>query len=169
MMSQKLPIQLHNFKKQAGSSLLEVLVTVIITAIGLLGLALLQNTGLRASYDSYARTQGGFLSADLADRVRANPSVNYALTTNPSEPDCFAEGAECTPAQIRDFDLFHWQENAQEVLPDASTEITSTFDAGTNSTLYTVTLSWEDRIENDATNTDPVEFDYHFRISNITP
>ena len=167
-MFKKRSIQLQNFKKQIGSSLLEILVTVIITAIGLLGLAILQNTGLKASYDSYARTQGGFLAADLADRVRANPDAGpYTLAAGSAATSqlCFATGTECTPNQIRDFDLFHWQQSAQNILPDATTAVT--FDAASD--LYTVTLSWEDRIENDTINGDAADFkafDYHFKVSN---
>lgn len=168
-MAKYVPNKIQNIDKQTGTSLMEVLVTVIITAIGLLGLAIIQNTGLKASYDSYARTQGSFLAADLADRVRANPTATeYTLAADsdpPAEPPCFAANADCSVEDIRNFDLFHWRQSAVAALPQAMASVT--FDNANN--LYTVTLSWEDRIVNDEVAGDADDFkalNYHFKVTN---
>ena len=66
--------------RQSGISLVEVIVTILILSIGLLGMAALQNTSLKLAYDSYLRTQASFLAYDLIDRIRANPGVRYQLS-----------------------------------------------------------------------------------------
>ncbi|MTW23044.1 type IV pilus modification protein PilV [Allochromatium palmeri] len=60
--------------KQCGVTLIEVLITVIVLAIGLLGFAALQMTSLQSSYSSYLRMQASWLAYDLTDRMRASRS-----------------------------------------------------------------------------------------------
>jgi type IV pilus modification protein PilV len=61
---------------QHGFTLVEVLVTVVILAVGLLGLAGLQAVSMRNNHSAYERTQAVQLAYDMADRVRANtPAV----------------------------------------------------------------------------------------------
>jgi len=153
-----------NLRNQAGTTLIEILVSVIILAIGMLGLAAMQNTSLRFSYDSYVRTQASFLAYDLIDRIRANPDANlYTLdaTQTIAQQNCFS-GDTCTPAQIRQFDLHYWQQQVNQLLPDATVAVT--FDNTQN--IYTMTLSWEDRVENDVVAGETKVFTYPFKIDN---
>jgi len=50
----------------------EVLVALIVLSIGMLGIAALYLEGLRATRDALVRTQAVALTADMADRIRAN-------------------------------------------------------------------------------------------------
>ena len=63
---------------QAGSSLLEVLVAVVVLSIGLLGLAGLQMTSIKSSHSAYMRSQATLLAYDLADRARATRVLTQA-------------------------------------------------------------------------------------------
>lgn len=58
--------------KNSGFTLVEILVALLVLAIGLLGLALLQTSGLRLNTNSYSRSQATFLAYDIIDRMRAN-------------------------------------------------------------------------------------------------
>lgn len=60
---------------QQGYSLLEVLITMFIIAIGLLGLAGLQARALNAEIEAASRGQAMLLVNDLADRMMANLSA----------------------------------------------------------------------------------------------
>lgn len=73
-----------NSMAQAGFSMIEVLVTLIILLTGLLGLAGLQAQGQRSELESYQRVHALVLLQDMADRINANRKVAacYALTTN---------------------------------------------------------------------------------------
>ena len=150
--------------KQQGSSLIEVLVTVIVLAIGMLGLATMQNTSLKLSYDSYLRSQANFLAYDLIDRIRTNPDAErYEITETATLPkkDCFS-GNSCSVSDLRAFDLYYWREQAEELMPNAKVEVT--FDDGQN--LYSMRIRWQDSFENDVADDEVKEFVYHFQIDN---
>ena len=68
---------------QRGVTLLEVLVTILIVAVGLLGLAGLQARIQTAELESYQRVQALVLLQDMVDRLRANrhEAVQYVTTT----------------------------------------------------------------------------------------
>ena len=150
--------------QQSGATLIEVMVSVVILAIGLLGLAALQNTSLKLSYESYIRSQANFLAYDLIDRIRANPdAASYEITEDAtiSQTDCFY-GDDCTVSEMRESDLYHWREQAEKLLPDAIVEVT--FDD--TQQLYSMRINWEDRFVKDIKDDEVKEFIYHFQISN---
>jgi type IV pilus assembly protein PilV len=55
-----------------GFTLIEVLITVVIIAIGLLGLAGLQMSSLNNQHEAYQRAQAMLLLHDMASRIQAN-------------------------------------------------------------------------------------------------
>lgn len=104
-----------NLQRQRGFNLIEVLVTLIVLAVGLLGLATLQNLGLRLGHQSYERTQATLLIYDIIDRMRANPAGvtagNYliALTASPPSAGTDCGSVACTaPAAMAAYDLNQW-------------------------------------------------------------
>lgn len=66
----------ENMNKHRGFSLIEVLVAVLILAIGLLGVAALQMTSLNSGQDGYFRTQATAIGEDLASRIVINAAAN---------------------------------------------------------------------------------------------
>lgn len=99
-----------------GVTLIEVLVTMVITAVGLLGLAGLQVRGLSIQKDAHGRSIATQLALDIADRMRSNVGAvtDYAFTTAyptgtvtmPVAPDC--ETTTCSGTQQAQFDLARW-------------------------------------------------------------
>lgn len=96
-----------------GFTLFEVLVTIVILAVGLLGLALLQSTSLNSQLEAYQRAQAMLLLEDMANRIRVNSAAARAGayadgTSYGLEP---AEEADCqailTNAAARD--LCQWE------------------------------------------------------------
>lgn len=106
-------------RKQAGFTLIEVLVTLVILAVGLLGLSAMQLTSLKVNQGAYNRSQASILATDMLDRIRANPTavaayddLDTAQETIPSNNAC-AEG--CSPAEIASQDFREWSANFIDV------------------------------------------------------
>jgi type IV pilus assembly protein PilV len=74
-------------KTSAGFSLIEVLVSLVILSIGLLGMAGLTAASMNGTSASYYRSQATVLADDILDRMRANPSAargeQYDITAGP--------------------------------------------------------------------------------------
>jgi type IV pilus assembly protein PilV len=59
-------------RSRAGFTLIEVLVTLVILTIGLLGIAGLMAQGQRSAFEAYQRQQALALANDMAERVKSN-------------------------------------------------------------------------------------------------
>jgi type IV pilus assembly protein PilV len=139
-----------------GFTMVEVLVSLLILAIGLLGLAGLQASGLRYSGNSTLRTQALLLSQDIVERMRTNPTGvtanNYAVTTSdftalPASPTPDCGATSCTPANLAAYDLVKWKNTIGSRLPSgASATVAITLNspsAGTHAVV--ITLTWSER------------------------
>jgi len=139
-------------KKSHGFSLLEVLISVVILSIGLLGMAGIQLKGLSSNNSANIRTQATLLANDLAERMHANPlgasnpqgaalNSNYAKmdfdTVNCGEdPDPYcsktsdADADSCTPTEMAQFDRTLWMcgltqyDGVLDTLPGAKVTVT---------------------------------------------
>lgn len=81
---------------QLGVTLIEVLVAVIVTVIGLLGMVALQMRAYATEAESYQRAQGAILLEDMANRIRANGENAAAYVADGigvgEQQDCQAAG-----------------------------------------------------------------------------
>jgi len=59
-------------RRQSGFTMIEVLVTIAILVVGLLGLAAMQTLSTLAELESYQRSQALVLVRDMVDRMSAN-------------------------------------------------------------------------------------------------
>jgi type IV pilus assembly protein PilV len=79
--------------RQAGTTLIEVLVTVVLLAFGLLGIAALQAKAQVGTLESYQRAQAVVLLQDMRARLSSNADnaddyvTDSALGTKDSQPD----------------------------------------------------------------------------------
>ena len=64
-----------------GFTLIEVLISMVILAIGLLGLAAMQTISLRDNQDAHYYQQATLLAYEMQDRIRANNNVNWSNVT----------------------------------------------------------------------------------------
>lgn len=98
-------------KHQRGFSLVEILVTMVVLAIGLMGLAGLQSRMLNVEFDAYQRSQALVLLQDMVNRIRANPAE--ARSSSYSGSAVYGTGnslgdAACDPADPVAYDLCSW-------------------------------------------------------------
>lgn len=122
----------HAAHRCRGTSLVEILVTVLVLAIGLLGLAGLQGTSLRNNQSAYARTQATNLAYEIIDAMRANVTVARAGGYN--------VGYSSAPSAsgIAQTDLTAWRNRITALLPAGEGQITQ------NGTMFTIGVRWDD-------------------------
>lgn len=142
----------HNRSNQSGFTLLEILISLVILAIGLLGLASLQATGLKNNQSAYHRSQATQLSYDISDRIRSNIaglSTYIAITPSSAvaKAGCVAIAGTCAAEDMAQNDLFEWNTTLTNILPKGKGTIT------TDSSGYTIAITWDDDHDgNDANN-----------------
>jgi type IV pilus assembly protein PilV len=92
-------------QRQDGFSMIEVLVTIAILMIGLLGLAALQTNATIAEIEAYQRSQALVLVQDMADRIAANKldAANYVISNTGA-----TVVSPCPTTSIAVTDLCEW-------------------------------------------------------------
>jgi type IV pilus assembly protein PilV len=105
----------------AGFTLVEVLVALVVMAVGLLGIAALYVEGLRAGRTAVYRSAAVTLAADLADRIRANPQGAYAGTGPGADNGCVNGGVDCGADALAQDDWFRWLGDLRRRLPVGAT------------------------------------------------
>lgn len=106
--------------QQKGFTLIEILVALLILAVGLLGTASLLLLSMKSNQSASQRTQASLLAYDLAERMRMNRDEalagNYTITSAsavPASPNCITTG--CSNVQQRDQDIREWSENFADI------------------------------------------------------
>lgn len=130
----------HSAARSRGFSMVEVLVALLVLSIGLLGIAGLQLTSVRANQSAYLRGQAVMLAKQALDRVRANAgNVNaYAIQLSASAPT--------SPNTQPGRDLQTWLQDVTRALPsgDGAINVNATDEV-------TVTVTWDNNRDGDTT------------------
>lgn len=92
---------------QSGFSLIEVLVTMVILTVGLLGLAGLQARAMTSEIESYARGQAILLVDDMSDRILSDP-VSAKTGVFGGAATYGGALAACNAGTLQENDLCRW-------------------------------------------------------------
>lgn len=133
-----------------GVTLIEVLVTMVIVAVGLLGLAGMQVRGLSIQKDAHGRAIATQLATDIADRMRSNPVVFRAPTDANNFDQVYTSAAYagagvncqvavCNSAQQALFDRDNWIRRVQTALPGGWVRL---IQDPVDRTVWRVTVMW---------------------------
>lgn len=117
-------ISRRSSRTQAGFTLIEVLVALIVLVLGVLGSAAMTLNALRDDKQSALRSQATALAYELGDLMRANPG--YESVFSGSAPSGIVSGcyttAGCSPADMASSDYYQWQAKLTlATLPGATT------------------------------------------------
>ena len=140
----------HQRSEQAGFSMIEVLVSMLIISLALLGSAGLQAYALKTNQGGQFRNQAAFYLADIGERMEANKlsalAGSYVLVTGGAIPakSTVCDVAACAPAALAQYDLDNWQANLASAVPGGNGAITLNGTTATTAT-YTVVVNWQDR------------------------
>jgi type IV pilus assembly protein PilV len=139
-----LPVHPDNLmlnKPQSGFTLIEVLITMVLLAVGLLGLAALQAKALQNNQNSYYRSQATQFAYDIADRIRANKveaanvTSKYSMTvTDARAKSACTTTVGCSSIDMAENDFYEWSKEITDVLPIGSV----------SPIIYTITIQWDD-------------------------
>jgi type IV pilus assembly protein PilV len=138
---------LIELRKQRGVGLIEVLVTLLVLSVGLLGLAALQNTALRFSHTAMLESQAQFLIRDLIDSMRVAGAVNAKefevnFTDSATAAPINCKTSNCSSAKaLALWSLEQWRSNVSALLPRGEVEIRRT---NATSNEYMVTIRYDD-------------------------
>lgn len=133
-------------KRQKGFSMLEMLIALLVLAIGLLGIAALQKVGQEHNYEAYVRTQATMLAYEIMDRMRVNgeEAINGSYAVDPlptGGPDC--DQVDCTPQQLVTYDLMQWNTLLMRSLPNGTALIRVPGAGEPNEGRYEITITWD--------------------------
>ena len=120
--------------RQRGLGLIEVLIALLVFAVGMLGMTTMQLGAKRASYEATQRSIATSLARDILERMRSNPAALVSYEVSELGSATVAAGTNCntgpcTATQLAGRDLYEWS----ELLKGASEQITVsgvTTDAG---------------------------------------
>jgi type IV pilus assembly protein PilV len=136
----------------AGFTIVEVLVSLVILSIGLLGIAKLVLFSAHSNDSAYLRSQATQLAYEILDNMRANPtavgvgSYTTALSAAASNPGYSCVATVCTPANLATYDIYVWKSRLAAgatggALPSGQGSVTV---SGTTPLIATIVVQWDD-------------------------
>jgi len=151
-------------RSSSGFTLIEVLVSLLVISIGLLGVAKLVLAAVKANDSAYFRGQATNLAYAILDDMRANrtyalsaPGYQVGFGAYAAPGTLCVSGTVCTPAQQAAYDIYMWKQRLNAgnnaaagqvvgALPAGDGQVTMTFPAGTGQVMATITIQWDDSI-----------------------
>lgn len=137
-------------QRAKGFTLIEVLVSMIILAIGLLGLASMQTLALKDNLDAFYFAQASSLAYEMSDRIKVNAgawqgAVPTAASTCSSTDNCNTTTG-CNPTAMAAYDYCAWKQNVVSRIAPGATAVVTISPSGANctgsGTKRCLTVSW---------------------------
>ena len=143
-------------QRNLGFTLLEVLVALVVSSIGLLGIAKLMMFAARSNDSAYLRSQATEIAYSILDNMRANRQAamlqgyDTLLAAAAVDPgSCVGIAATCVPAKLALYDIYRWKlrlatpaAGGVGTLPSGQGSV-KTVTAATGTTA-TIVVQWDD-------------------------
>lgn len=143
------------YRRARGFSLMEVMVALVVSTVGLLGLAKMEALGLSSTSVAGSRSLAAMEASSLAAAMHANPGFwaagvalpSYVITAGTpyaQVTSCLnvAGPGSCTPANMMAYDLNQWSTQLQQVLPGSLATINCTQPVANTPVTCTIQLEW---------------------------
>lgn len=138
-------------ERESGFTLIEILVSLIVLAVGFLGMAALQSSSMQGTASTYFRTQADMLANDLSERIRANrtgsEAGDYAYGGGGAAAASCGGTDSCDSATMAQADIDEWSDWVENSLPSGDAIVT---ELGQN--FWAIQVMWDER-RNGATGT----------------
>ncbi len=123
---------IYSSYRSRGFSLVEVLISIVILTIGILGMVGMQAAALQANREARLQSSAVVLARELADMIRGNKAVGVLTTSNPylgaftaplaatTEEYCLNVASSCTNnTQVANAQMTEWLARVNAELPGA--------------------------------------------------
>lgn len=143
---------LKRLNRQKGVGLIEVLASMLILGVGVLGMLSVQTRSVQFNKAAMFESQAIILAGDIMDRARANLDVTMRYRIDFNDPDptfttCDGNSANCDNNQLADYDVATWRTEIAATLPDGNGEIAILNGVG-DVAIFVVTIQYRDeRVE----------------------
>lgn len=137
-------------RKESGFSMLEVLVSMIVIMIGVLGIAGMQLMAINNTAVARYQSLAALLTSSMAAEIHGNvaywgtaPSITFVgttITNGPTGGSC--QGAVCTATQMAGYTLQNWVTSAVSALPGAQGSIIC---VANTPAVCTLSLTWSEK------------------------
>lgn len=126
-------------RRQGGFTLIEILVSLLVFAFGVLGLVGLQASAIRFSTDAQQRAEATFLADQLLARMLiADPATAASFAHHPNGTTaCSPTGAASTNAVVTE-----WLQEVTRTFPNAATDEQQIVVTGVPANEVTIRLCW---------------------------
>ena len=142
-MTRKLPVKRASRALRSGPAqvrgigLIEVMVSLVVLAIGLLGIAAMQSLALRGGQGSLESSQAVMQTGSILEAMRANPGVDYTMAKQCSVPT--------GTATLVAYDRREWIRALKNTIGSGeATDTTTCGQIACNAGVCTVTVFWND-------------------------
>jgi type IV pilus assembly protein PilV len=133
--------------KQTGATMMEVLVSLFIASVGLLGIVSIQTMRVQSAHQEIQMSTANLLAGEMAERLRTNrPGVALGYYNAIDTQDSFTDVVckPCSFEQIRDRDIAQWAARLETYLVEGEGVI-SVVPGQVGS--FTIQISWLNRDE----------------------
>ncbi|MEJ2041847.1 MAG: type IV pilus modification protein PilV [Reinekea sp.] len=162
----------NDLDKQSGSTMIEILISIIVFSIGLLGVATSQTYGLTNAQSSMNKTYALQYANELIDVMRANQRIStsrnstlnlfsnfatvsgngqgqrvvnnqYANLNTPCNNASSSRSTGCTPTLLAQLELENWRQKIMR-LPDGQGQVGFRDPNNLNDDVYRIVITWVD-------------------------
>lgn len=158
-------IDMAKARRQRGSSLIEILISILIVSLGMMAVAGMQAYAVASQKNSLYRSIASTMANELAELIRLNPAglnaLNYnialmsdvtafppGLTACPGVADAAVAPAEypfCNgPANLAAFDITSMQRRVRSNLPLGGIEVVANVAADPTKSTADIWITWQE-------------------------
>lgn len=135
---------------QQGFSMIEVLITVLIMVVGLLGVAAMQMLNIKTVNNTQYRSVATLHAYDMAERMRSNKDgVNdgaYEFSARPSGSAPASCAGGCSVSALATWDAYDWNDSIRSYNSPSNADLpngSGIVEADGN--FYNITVSWQEQ------------------------
>ena len=131
-------------QKIRGFSMIEILITFVIMAVGLLGLAGMQNVNLKNVNNTQYRTLATIFAYDMAERMRSNRDglgAYNGIDGSETDPNC----TTCNATEMAQLDAFQWNQAIGASVVDGGMSEGAVGTVSSNGNLWDIKVSWPEQ------------------------